>query len=181
MNRRSILVGLFAAALLVPAAFAQASLDKEPGYVNLSTMESWFGDEPFLFVNVKGALLNLVAEASRSEDEELSNLLHRLKAIQVRGFKNDGANRDDIRRKTSGFARELARDGWETVVRVRQDDEHVDLFLKSNGNNISGLMIMVVKDEDDETVFVNIVGDIDPEQVGRLGRKFNIRELEREW
>lgn len=181
MNRILTVVAAAAMLLAAPLAKAQASLDSEPGYVDLDTIEAWFGDEPFLFVNVKGALLNLVAEASRGEDPELYELLSRLKAIQVRGFKNDDANLGDVRRKAAGLSRDLDKRGWETVVRVREDDEHVDLFMKSNGDRISGLMIMVVQDHEDETVFVNIVGDIDPAQIGRLGRKFKIDELDRDW
>ena len=40
------------------------------------------------------------------------------------------------------------------------------------------MVVMVVAPGDDETVFVSIVGEIDPEQIGRLGRKFDIEPLD---
>jgi hypothetical protein len=43
-------------------------------------------------------------------------------------------------------------------------------------DGIVGLCLMVESDED--AVFINIVGDIDPGALGRLGRKFNIVPLE---
>ncbi len=83
-----------------------------------------------------------------------------------------------IRDRTSEMSKRLKADGWETVVKVREDDEFVDMFLKTNGDVIEGMVVMVI-DEDDEAVFVNIIGEIDPEQIGRLGNKFNVGGLRR--
>ncbi len=162
------------------AVQAQTDLTKEPGYVDLDAMEAWFGEEPFLFVSVKGVLLNLVAEASSIEDPDLADLLRKLKAVQVRGYKNDGVDLKAIRGRASAFTRDLERKGWEAAVRVRDKGEQVELLMRSDGEAIAGLMIVVAKD-DDEMVFVNIVGDIEPSQIARLGRKFDIDELERDW
>ncbi len=180
MKKIFLLLGI-SALVLATRAPGQVRLEEEPGFVDLTPVETWFGDEPFLFVNVKGALLKLVAEASKFEDPDLAGLLHRLKAVQVRGFKNRGADIRTVRERADNLAKSLAREDWEAAVRVREDDEQVDLYLKSEGDVIAGLMVMVIKNDEDETVFVNIVGDIDPEQIGRIGRKFNIGELERDW
>ena len=71
------------------AAWAQDDLKSDPGYVDLDQFDGWFDEEPSIIVNIKGALLKLVAEASRYEDPELADLLHKLKAVQVRGFDLD--------------------------------------------------------------------------------------------
>lgn len=180
MKRRIVMFIGMAALLTVPAAMGQADLSKEPGYVDLDAMESTFGEEPFLFVSVKGVLLNLVAEASSIEDPELADLLRKLKAVEVRGFKMGEVDARAMRTEASRFARELQKRGWEQAVRVRDEDEQVDLLLRSDGKTIAGLVVVVASD-DDETVFVNIVGEIDPSQLARLGRKFDIDELERDW
>ena len=166
------------ALVLVPAALGQRSIESEPGYVDVKQVESWFGEEPNLEVNIFGALLNLVAEASRFEDPDLAVLLKKLKGISVRGFDTDGIDMGVIRDRTSEMSKRLKADGWETVVKVREDDEFVDMFLKTNGDVIEGMVVMVI-DEDDEAVFVNIIGEIDPEQIGRLGNKFNVGGLRR--
>jgi hypothetical protein len=158
----------------------QAEWTKEPGYVDLDAMGTWFDEEPFLFVSVKGVLLNLVAEASSLDDPDLADLLRKLKAVQVRGYKNDGVDLKAAHGRATAFTRDLEKKGWEPAVRVRDEDERVELLMRSDGKVIAGLMI-VVSNEKDETVFVNIVGDIDPSQIARLGRKFDIDELERDW
>ena len=179
MKKQAILFGM-TALLAVTVATAQDDLRRQPGYVDLDAMETWFGEEPFLFVSVKGVLLELVAEASAIEDPDLADLLRRLKAVQVRGYKSSGVDMKAMRSRASSFTRDLEKKGWEPAVRVRDEEEQVDLLMRSNGNAIAGLMI-VVANGDKEAVFVNIVGDIDPSQVARLGRKFDIKELERDW
>lgn len=156
----------------------QHRLEQEPGYVDLSSVAGWFDTEPSREVNIRGALLRLVAEASRYEDPELSRMLFKLKAIQVRGFPLRSSQFESISRRTADITRQLESQGWDTVVRVRDRHEHVDMFVKVQGEAIAGMVVMVVEPGDDETVFVNIVGDIDPEQIGRLGHKFNFGDVE---
>ena len=161
------------------AAFAQNNLRADPGYLDLATVEQWFDAEPWLEVNIKGALLNLIVGAAEAEDDpELTSILSKLKAIEVRGYPLTSQNFDDIDRHTRQLAGRLESQGWETVVRLREDDERINVFLKSNGNSIAGLVVMVLDPSDDDgAVFVNIVGDIDPKEVGRIGQRFDIDPL----
>ncbi len=39
------------------------------------------------------------------------------------------------------------------------------------------MVVMSVEAGSDQAVFVNIVGDIDPEQIGRIGQKFQIKGM----
>ena len=160
-------------------AFAQNNLRADPGYLDLATVEQWFDAEPWLEVNIKGALLNLIVGAAEAEDDpELTSILSKLKAIEVRGYPLTSQNFDDIDRHTRQLAGRLESQGWETVVRLREDDERINVFLKSNGNSIAGLVVMVLDPSDDDgAVFVNIVGDIDPKEVGRIGQRFDIDPL----
>ncbi len=158
---------------------AQGRPESESGYVDFRELDDWFDTEAKLEINVKGALLRLVAEASRNEDPELARLLSRLKGIYVRGYPLSRSQAGAVGRRTSDFARRLEGQGWDTVVRVREEDEQVDMYIRSDGDNIAGLVVMVVSPDEDETIFVNIVGDIDPEEIGRIGSKFHIDALDR--
>lgn len=178
------LLCLFAALVLIAAARpdaanAQVDVRNDPGYLDLSSVEEWFDTEPWLEVNIKGALLNLITEASKAEnDPELTSILSKLKAIEVRGYPLSRSMFEDIDRRTGQMAKRLESLGWETIVRVREDQERVNVYLKSDGETIAGLAVMVLDpSEDNGAIFVNIVGDIDPQQIGRIGRKFNIDPL----
>lgn len=167
--------------LVTLTAQAQDRVEEDPGYIDFADIESWFNASPTIEVNIKGALLRLVAEASRYEDPDLAELLFKLKAIQMRGFPLRGSQYKDVERHADGMAQRLRDDGWDTVMRVRDYEERVDMYLKMHGEKIAGLVVMVVEPGEDETVFVNIVGDIDPEQIGRLGRKFNFSRRFDDW
>ncbi len=179
MNRIRILLPVLACLLAAQPATAQdVDLRNEPGYLDLDSIHGWFDEEPWLEVNVKGALLRLVTEASRNEDPELSNVLQGLKAIEVRGYPLTPEQFEEVGRRTGDLAKQLEARGWDTVVRVREQNERVNIYMKVNDDVIAGLVVMVLEPDNEEgAVFVNIVGDIDPEQIGKIGQKFNIDPL----
>lgn len=178
-TRISGVAALFLAALLVaaPPVSAQDALEREEGFVDFKPLEGLFPTLPRIEVNVKGSLLRLVVEASRHEDPALADVLARLRAVQVRTYDLPEDRATSIGRHTETLSRGLTRAGWETVVRVREDDQYVDMFLRENGDIISGLMVMVVDNDAQEATFVNIVGDIDPAEVALIGRRFDIDPL----
>ena len=177
-SRTSLLLCALLFAGAAGTAHAQG-LDREPGYLDLATVDTWFEAEPWLEVNIKGALLKLVAEASRYEDPELTDLLLKLKAIEVRGYALSWPQYEGIERRTSDLAKRLEAKGWDTVARVRERSERTDVYLKVHDGVIAGLAVLVLEPgSDDGAVFVNIVGEIDPEQIGRIGSKFNIGPLQ---
>ena len=161
---------------LARLAQAQDALENDPGYVSARTVESWFDAPPQVEINVKGVLLEMVAEASRESNPELTDLLSKLKAIQVRVFDADVRQRDTFERQTAALIDNLTSQGWETFVRVREDDENVNIQLKTQDNAIAGMVVLVTESEG-ESVFINIVGDISPKEIGRLGRALDIDPL----
>ena len=179
LKRTSVLICVALMFGLLNQAVAQQLLEDEPGYLDLTSVDGWFDSEPWLEVNIKGALLRLVAEASRYEDPDLTDLLYKLKAIQVRGYPLSFSRYDDIENRTADLARQLEDRGWDTVARVRDRDERVDVYVKVHNDAIAGMVVMVLEPgSDDGSVFVNIVGEIQPEEIGRIGSKFNIGPLQ---
>lgn len=172
---------LLSAAVLATPARAQerADLTRDPGYVDLALVESWFDEEAKIEINIKGTLLELVAEASRYEDPDLATLLTKLQAIQVRGFDVTPGQYATVSDRIRGLARRLEEGGWETVVRVRDEEEHVHMFTRIRDGAVAGMMVMVFDASDAESIFVNVVGEISPEEIGRIGRRFDIEPLSR--
>ena len=84
-----------------------------------------------------------------------------------------GLDAERVRERVAGVTRGLADAGWETVARVREKEEQIHVSVRMDGGAIAGIVVMAVE-HGKEAVFVNIVGDIDPAQIGRIGRRFNV-------
>ncbi len=176
-------VAILGTLLMLCLAFAASARDdykKHPGYVDFEVMGIFGEVESTVEVFLKGPLLDLVAKSMIDEEPELSETISRLEYIHVQTFPLDDIDISRVEKKVEQVAKRLEKSGWEIVVRVRdrEDDEHVYVYLlPRNDQTISGLVVMVIED-DENAVFVNIVGDINLKQIGRLGRKFDIDELD---
>ncbi|NNE71727.1 MAG: DUF4252 domain-containing protein [Rhodothermales bacterium] len=180
MTHRQFLLALLIGLLAIPAGSASAQrIEDYPGYFDFRQLEDVVGAETTLEVNFKGAILRMAAEAARIEDDTLADMLLKLRGIQVRGYSLDRSARKALEDRIGPLASQLAADGWDRVVRVRDDDEFVEMLIRdTTGERVEGMMVFVIGGGDNETVFVNIVGEIDPEDIGRLGRRFRIGALE---
>ena len=158
-------------------ATAQAPVQNDPGYVDLTALGGVFDVEPTIEVNIHGALLRLVAEASAAEDPDLARLLRRVRGVFVRGFDLTDVNVDAVRRHKDDLAARLERTGWNTFVRVRDRSEDINFYVRLQDEAIAGIIVMSINLIEDQTVFLNIVGDIDPEEIGRIGRKFGMDDF----
>jgi hypothetical protein len=67
--------------------------------------------------------------------------------------------------------------GWEKIVVAQKDGKDVNVYLKTNGKEAVQGLALVVMDGDRHAVFVNVVGDIRPEQLAMLGDKLHIDPL----
>ncbi|MFQ5511205.1 MAG: DUF4252 domain-containing protein [Candidatus Krumholzibacteriia bacterium] len=168
-------------AFVAPGAAAGPKKDdykRLPGYVDFEGM-NMFGDlESTVEVFLKGPLLNMAMEAVKHDDPRAASLLAGLKLIRVNVFDLRRDAGKDLMDKATKLSKKLEDKGWEMAIRVREEDEHVHVYmLPGKGNEIDGLVVMVVE-SDDEAVFVNVVGTIDPAEIGRLGHSFNIDALD---
>lgn len=174
-------VAAFAVALFAGQAIAQdvdAKTRKLPGYVDFKAMKMFKGQEARVEVFLKEPMLKLVNQFVRKEDPELHDVLGKLKLVRVQVFDIDPDMIAQFTEVTNNVSGELDKKGWERIVRVRDDDDNVDVYLLPSENYESILGIVVMAAEDEQAVFVNIVGEIRPEDVSRLGEHFDINELE---
>jgi hypothetical protein len=148
-----------------------------PGYVDFSGVDSWFDAPASTEVDIRGPLVDLVAEASASSDPDFSDLMGDVKAIQVRGFPLSEEEATDIQTQTDQLAASLEDTGWTRVIYVRDNAEQVSIYLREAGDKIAGLTLLSTK-PGDEAVYVNIVGSLSPDQIANLGRGLNLSSLE---
>jgi hypothetical protein len=147
-----------------------------PGFVDFSKIAEVAG-ESTVDVHLKGPLLSMAARIAESSEGEAAKLLRNLKLVRVNVFKLDDRNRAEVQKRVKAVRSELEAQKWEPVVSVREKNDDVGVYLKMRGEeSIEGLVVTVMEGKG-EAVFVNIVGDIKPEQLGMLADKFHIDPL----
>ena len=98
-------------------------------------------------------------------------MISKLKGIRVQIYsldENTEAARDQFGKTKSS----LKSSGWEPIVQVNEDDEQVLVYMKMVEGNMEGMTVMVVDDE--EAVFVNVIGQLNPAQLGKVMDRFDV-------
>ena len=169
---------LSAWALTLCSAFAAAAED-HPGYVDFSALRGLVDAEPVVEVTLREPLLRLITETIPEEDTDAVNFVSRLLNVRLHVYEEIPGDMSQVADSMEGIAGELEDEGWERVVRVRDDDDHVDIFLRFSADDevIYGIALMVVS-EDGEMVLGNIAGNISADDISTLGRRFDIEALE---
>jgi hypothetical protein len=176
--RASILLGSLLA-LLLAAPIARAAQAPDAGALPFQDLDLFPRDKLSVEINLEGPLLRMVAEATRADDPAFAKLMAGLKAIRVQVFPlKDNGGAASLRPKIDRAVRWLEDRGWQSTVRVREKDEETYIYIKQAGGQIVGLTVLAL-DSDQEAALINIVGTLDPAEIGRLGRGLNIPQLQK--
>ncbi len=161
----------FTTLLLCTSTYANAQ-----GEIDFADLSTHYG-EPKVEINLSAGLMKLIGSFANSEDPEIGDILSKLESIKVRVYNLNG----EVSKASSTIdqvSSELKADNWETLVTVNNNEENqkVRVFSKSTSNVIDGVVVMVVSPEKDggEAVFINIVGEIDPEKIGKVAQTLNV-------
>ena len=168
MNK--FITGLFCALLALPAMAQEDELKDLPGYVDFGDLSATYG-EPKITINLGGTMLSFVGMMSASESPETSELISKLKGIRVQIYETD-ENVEAAKNQYSKVKGQLKSSGWEPIVQINEDDEQVLVYMKMDGGNMEGMTVMVVDGE--EAVFVNIIGQLNPAELGKVMESFDV-------
>lgn len=164
--RKIILIAIILLVLTAAAGWTQKLTD-QPGYVPIEKLDLFPRDKLSVEINIEGALLSLIAAGSKAEDPEFASLIAGLKAITVQAVPLKDVDAGAVRSKIGQAVRWLEERGWKSTLRARDEGEETYIYLKEVDGKIAGLTLLAL-DPTDEAVVINIVGHIDPAQIGRL-------------
>jgi hypothetical protein len=172
-----MIIAVLGLTLLQPVAAQQEDVLDHPGYVDFTELNEIAGSEPNVEVSLKEPLLKLITNLLKNNEEEAAQFISTLIRVNVRVFDSSRLDTGRMAETMATVARRLDADSWERVVRVREGSDYVDVYfrLSEDGELIHGIAIMVA--EPDETVLVNIVGDISPNDITAISERFDIDEL----
>ncbi len=150
---------------------------KHPGYVDFQSLDA-FAKEAKIEVNLNHNMIKLISGFLKEEDPDLYDMMINLQLVRIQVFARTSRIEETFSALAAQTAEALDKKDWERIVRVSEDDEEIYVYVKPSEDYewIQGLVVLAM--EDDEAVFVNIVGDIKPEDVSRIGTHFNVEELD---
>lgn len=149
---------LISTALILSSCGITAPRSNE-GYANLDS--PGMNDTDRIMTISLGPTVLRFAARFMDDEPETQALLRSLDGVRIRIYEVDeDGDTDRIARNFERMGGKLLDDGWDPVVLVREEDELVQMYVKSSAGGIRGLTIVTVDDE--EVVVVNVMGDIDP-------------------
>ena len=168
-------------AAILPLGLVTSSLAEAlpPGQVDFGAFAAPGGGGQFVEVNVTSSLISLATKFLEKDQPDIAKVLRGLQLVHVNVVAVDDQNRSDVEARVQSVRKELDGKGWERIVKVQEKDQDVGVYLKSqNKDTVQGLVVVVV-DGGKQAVFVNVVGDIKPEQLSMLGETLHIDPLKK--
>ncbi len=177
-SRIKILLLLLSFSVMV---FAQEKSDysNDPGYADFGKLTQFQKGDDVTEVYIEKNLLEMVAKMSKKKDPDLSDLLSGIKLVKVNSFKVNETDQKSVMERIGDVDKKLTSENWQRIVRTKSKGEATNVYLKtsSNGEDIDGLVVTTIS-KNGEASFINIVGKINLETIGKLGDKFDIPSLE---
>lgn len=167
---KRFLITAFCTLLSLPAIAQEDALKALPGYVSFGDLDSIYG-EAKVNISIGGALLGFVGAMAKNEDPAVAAIFSKLKGVRVSVYSTEGKAEAALG-QVDRVKKSLSSSNWEPIVQVNDDGERVQIFMKINGDKMDGLVLMAVDDE--EAVFINVIGQLDPQELSQVMNKFDV-------
>ena len=160
--------------------FAQGKdYSNDPGYVDFGDLTEFESGESVTEVYLDENLLQMVAKIAKENEPEMADLLSGLKLIKVNAYEVSDDNENEILSKMETVDKKLSGKSWQRIVKRRGKGETAYVYVHtSDSDKFTGLVVLAF-DKPGEAAFVNIVGDINLETIGKLTKRFNIPALQK--
>lgn len=175
------LMPLAMGALMLPACLSLTVRAESlpPGQVDFGSFSPPTSGGEFVEVNLSSSLISLAASFVEKAEPDVAKLLKGLQLVRVNVIGVNDQNRTDMEKRVQHVRKELDSKGWERIVTAKKDAQDVGIYLKTqNKDTVQGVCV-VVMEGNKQAVFVNVVGEIKPEQLSLLGEKLNIDPLKK--
>lgn len=173
--KTTLLTTMALSCALAATAFAR---ENNRGAIDFGTFDPP-EDGEFVEINVGRGLISMAARLAAESEPEVAEALDGLKSIRVNVIGLNDDNRNEIQERVEEVRQQLDGAGWERLVTVKEGDEDVGISAKLRGEEaIEGVAITVMEGEK-QAVFINVVGDVRPEQLAAVAERLHIKPLER--
>jgi len=151
----------------------------QPGEVDFGEFAPPNSGGEFVEINVGSTLISLAARLVPKEQKEVAKLINSLHLVRVNVIGLDDENREELKTRAQKIQKSLKTQGWERVVTAKSKGQDVGVHIKMRGKESVAGIAVIVLEGDRQAVFINIVGDVKPEQLSLVGEQLNIDPLKK--
>ncbi|MFC2084132.1 DUF4252 domain-containing protein [Bacteroidota bacterium] len=173
--RFTLLIVLFSAIIL---SAQKGDYSQYTGYIDLGDFSAFEDSEMITEVLIEGHLIRMVAKMAKNSEPELSELLEGIKLVRVNAFEVGDSQFQELQDKVNRIDKDLMSRDWDRIVKTRSRYELANVYIKTEGDDKIVGLVVATAEKGGEAAFVNIVGEINLETIGRLGEKFDIPGLD---
>ena len=182
--KRALCLGLLVMMALPANAARRDEFVNEPGYIDFGDVADFSNGDESVEIFLTQPLLKLVEGVIESDEPELGDLIENLALVKVDVFSFDWSDFDTLEAAVGTLTGTLIDKGWQQLVKVKSEDERVFVHAlpirEERGDEerdiIAGITVMALEEE--QAVFVNIVGKFDFEAIGQLIRRFDVPNVD---
>ena len=159
---------------LVCTAFLSLASLTASAQINSADFSQFISKEPSIEINLGAAMLGLLSNATKNQDQGISSVLSSLTAIKVIVFELDEADSiNELRSQLSQLAQIKTAAGFDKIATMKDDDSLVYILAETDENQFKSLNIFALDDED-ELILIEIKGSILMSQIGDLMKHFDV-------
>lgn len=153
--------------LLLTACGISGNRPNDPGYADLD-LPGWTEADRVLSVSIGPSILRMARWVTDAdEDLEAEAVLKNVRAIRVSVYELQG-NSTRLLKRAADTSSQLQKQGWEILVKINEGSEQTLVMSKIIDQLMTGIVVLSIDEED--MVFVNLMGSIDPAQLGEILR-----------
>ena len=165
-----LILVLFAGGAWTQGSPTSSTVKSSSGVVEFTLDFAGGTKKPAVSVNLEGPMIRIATAAAAEAAPPIGKLLEQIELIQVKVYEDLQQDATSVLHTAAMKIAELKQQGWSTVVSVPDDNETVDVLSRTSRDSILGLVVLVA--EENELVFVNLAGEIDPEGLGQMLGKY---------
>jgi len=150
-------------------------LATSPIWAQNPIMEKYAGNDDFTTVTISPKMFQLIGMAGLADEEpEMAELINGLTGLKILVYENEeGKNRFNAQSLYSEAINTLVGKRFEELMDVKDGDDNVKFLIDDNGSFIQELLMLV--GSEDEFVMINITGNIDLEQIGKISESIDVK------
>jgi hypothetical protein len=179
MRLTKVIIALTMIFTFTAQAQSRTDYSKEPGYFDYSQFTGQKNGEATTEVYLEEPLLKMVAKMAEGKKDGVGKLISNLKLVRVNEFNLEKKDFDKTESSIESMDKELLGKKWDRIIRTKHKNISANVYVKAGQtNNYDGLVISAM-DFKGKVTFVNIVGSIDLESIGKLSGEFKIPSLDK--